>query len=127
MIAQYIQAVCHALSDVLDLLTKLALPLAVCLGLVVVAVALAGVFQRDKAWSQRFEWRRYTADALGYAMVGLFVVPGWAALQTTHPLARLDMQWRESAEATANPVPDASPVSQSGPAVAVLEERTYTR
>jgi hypothetical protein len=37
------------------------------------------------------------------------------------------MLWRESAEATATPVPDAPPVYQYGPALAALTERTYTR
>jgi hypothetical protein len=127
MIAHYIQAVCGVLGDVLDLLTKLAFPLAVCFGLIVLAAALTIAFQKDKTMSRQGQWRRHTAGAFGYAAVGLLVVAGWAALQTTQPLARLDIQWRESAEATMNPVPDTSPVLQWGPAVAALEERTYTR
>src|SRR5690348_1465198 len=105
MIAQYIEAVSHALSDLLDLLTRLALPLALCFGLVVLAGALTLAFQRDSAWLQRLDWRRYGANLFGYSALVLTLIIGWAALRATLPLAQQAIQWKESAEATANPVP----------------------
>jgi hypothetical protein len=127
MIEQYIESVSHVLGSVLDLFTRLALPLAVCLGLMALAGALTLAFQRDNAWLQRLDWRRYGANLFGVAVVGLIMVMGWAALSAIQPLAQQDIQWRESAEATANPVPDAPPVYQYGPVVAALVEHTYTR
>jgi len=127
MIAQYILAVSRALTAVLDLVIKLAMPLSICAAALLLAGALVLAFQRDNQGLQKLEWRRKAGSALGYFAVALLVVASCAALRITRPLARMDMNWRESAEATANPVPDASPVSQSGPALASLSERTYTR
>jgi hypothetical protein len=127
MITQYVEAINHALGGVLNHLTRLALPLAICLGLMAVAGVLLFVFQRDRLWFQEWEGRRHVANALGGMVVSLVVVAGWAALRTTLPVARQDIEWRESAEATANPVPEAPAVQQYGPAVAALTERTYTR
>ncbi|MDQ3812529.1 MAG: hypothetical protein M3347_01105, partial [Armatimonadota bacterium] len=127
MIEHYLEAVRRALSGVVELLTQLALPLAIGLGLLLVAAIVTLILQRDNDWRPELPWRRQMAVACGYGVVGLFLVVAWAALRTTRPLAQQDIRWRESAEATANPVPDAPPVSQYGPAVAALNERTYTR
>jgi hypothetical protein len=59
--------------------------------------------------------------------VGLLLAAGWAILSTISPLAQQAIQWRESVEATTNPVPDAPAVTQLGPVVAALKEHTYTR
>jgi hypothetical protein len=127
VIAQYIEAVCDALGGVLDLLTRLALPLAVCLGLLVLAGALLLTFHRDNPLPRELDWRRYSANTFDYVLVGILAVAGWAALRTTLPLARQDLQRREATESTVNPAPDAPPVYQFGPAAAALVERTYTR
>jgi hypothetical protein len=127
MITPYVQAAGGALGGVLNLLTRLALPLSLLLGLAVVAGVCALVFGRDHAALQRIDWPRVIGRSGGYAAVGLLAVVGWAALGAALPLAREAIVWRESAEATANPVPDASPVLQLGPAVGSIAERTYTR
>lgn len=127
MITQYVEAVNRALGGVLDHLTRLALPLAICLGLITLAGALMFVFARDNLWLQRLDGRRYATRFFGSLIVSLLLVAGWAALRTTLPIVRQDIQWRDSAEATTNPVPDAPPLTQFGPVVGTLTERTYTR
>jgi hypothetical protein len=125
MIAQYVEAVYRALSSVVDLFTRWAMPLAICVGLGVLAVAL--ISRRGAGTLPRTDWRRLRADALGYTVVALLTVAGWAALRATLPLAREDIRWREAAEATTNPVPDAPATYQYGPSLAAVVERTYTR
>lgn len=124
MIEHYIGSVLHALRDVLSVTEKLAMPLAVVFGLMALSVAVLVALRRDVPLSQ---WRMRGADVAGYVAVSLLAVVLWAALRTTQPLARMDMKWREAAESTLNSVPDAPPVTQTGPALAALEERTYTR
>jgi hypothetical protein len=127
MIESYVSAVSQSLEGTLQQLMRLAWPLAVCLGLTLLAVALTLAFGRDTAWLRELNWRRYAANASGYTVMALFLVGGWAILRTIRPLAEEDLRWRESAEATANPVPDAPPITQVGPVVAALKEHTYTR
>lgn len=127
MIEQYIDAISSTLAGVLGLCTRMAWPLAVLLGLIAVAGALVLAFRRDNPWMQRVDLPRCLTNAAACAAVGLLLVTGWTVLERLEPLARQDILWRESAEATANPVPDAPPVYQYGPAVAALSERTYTR
>lgn len=127
MIENYIDAVSRALGGLVNLFTRLALPAAVCLGLLAVAAAVILAFQRDSVWLQKIPWRRVLSNLIGCTVVWLFLAAGWAILKTVQPLAREDIQWRESAEATANPVPDAPPVAQYGPALGAVAERTYTR
>lgn len=127
MIEHYIAGVARALNAVLDLLTLWAMPLAVGLGLLVVAGALSFAFARHQGETTPIDWRRRVGNLLGYGAVGILLVAGWASLRTTRPLAQMDIRWREAADATSNPVPDAPPVYQPGPAVAALIERTYSR
>lgn len=124
MIEHYLRAVLHALHDVLVVVETLAVPMAVVFGLAILALAL---FMALRPNVSLLQWRGRAANAAGYGLLTLLVVVGWAALKTTQPLARMDMKWREAAEATTNSVPDAPPVTQMGPALASLEERTYTR
>lgn len=136
MIEKYTDAIRQALNGVLELLIQLALPLAIGLGLLGVVALVTVLLQRSaarnsdavgEAWWVGFSWQRYAAERLGYISVALFLVVGWAALRTTRPLAQQDIRWRESAEATSNPAPDAPPVAQAGPALARLSERVYAR
>jgi hypothetical protein len=124
MIEHYLRAVSHALSDVLDVVVKLALPLAIALSCALLAGAFLAAQHKD---ALRPHWKRYAAQCAGYLVLALLTVIGWAALKMTQPLARMDMKWREAAEATTDSVPDAPPVIQTGPALASLDERTYTR
>lgn len=127
MITQYTTAAYQAFLEVVGLLVQVALPLALFLGLSVVALAVLVALRRDDPWTQSVDWVRLAGRTAGYGAVGLLVVIVWPLLRTAHSLARQDIQWRESAEATANPTPDAPPVHQFGPSIAALMERTYTR
>ncbi len=112
---------------VLTLFTRLALPLALLLGLTVLAVGLTLALQRDAEWLKQMDWRRHSAFVFGTLGAMFVLVAGWTCLHTALSLAQQDIQWREAAEATANPVPDAPAVTQFEPTVAVLAERTYQR
>jgi hypothetical protein len=127
VITQYVHAIYQALYQILELLIQVALPLALFLGLAVVALAVTVALRRDEQWLQGVDWVRLASRASGYVAVALLSVAAWSALRAAHSLARQDIRWRESAEATANPVPDAPPVHQFGPSIAALAERTYTR
>jgi hypothetical protein len=127
MIEYYTQAVVQALEGLVTLFTRLAMPLAVLLGLATVAVGLTVALQRDSAWPQQADWRKNRANLFGILATMLVLVGGWTCLHTALTLAQQDIQWREAAEATANPVPDAPAVTQFEPTAAVLAERTYQR
>ncbi|MCW3099488.1 MAG: hypothetical protein JWL77_5106 [Chthonomonadaceae bacterium] len=127
MIEYYTQAVVHALEGLITLFTRLAMPLAVLLGLAAVAVGLTVTLQRDSVWLQQADWRRNRANLFGILATMFVLVGGWTCLHTALTLAQQDIQWREAAEATANPVPDAPAVTQFEPTAAVLAERTYQR
>lgn len=124
MIQHYLNAVMRSLNSVLTLVEKLALPLAVVAGLMALSLALLAA-RRKEAFPRR--WQALAKSLAGYGVVALLTVVVWSALKTTQPLARMDMKWREAAEATTNSIPDAPPVTQTGPALAALQERTYTR
>jgi hypothetical protein len=55
------------------------------------------------------------------------VIVCWAGLRAANPVARQAIEWRDSAEATLNPVGDAPGIQQYGPSVAAVMEKTYTR
>lgn len=122
MIQQYINAVLNAFGGVLGVVTRLALPLAIGAAVAVVGLIWA-VRQGNGMWGDGRRWR----VGAGYALISLLAVAFWSALRVPLPIARKDLQWRESAEATANPVPDAPGVVQSGPSVAAISEHTFTR
>lgn len=127
VITQYVNAVYQALLGIVELLVQVALPLALLVGLAVVAIAVTAALRRDDPWLPSADLARFARKAAGYAAVVLLAIAAWSALRIAHSVVRQDLQWRESAEATANPVPDAPAVRQFGPTIAVLAERTYTR
>lgn len=122
MVDQYVGAVLQALEGVLSFVTQMALPLAV----VLVAI-VAGTFWvaqvRGVPVVPAYRWR----SAGEWALVGLLFVGAWGALRATLPLTRTVLRQEETAEATANPAPDAPEVFQYGPTVVSLAEKTYTR
>ena len=127
MIEYYTQAVVQAFEGLLTILTRLAMPAAVLLGLAAVAVGLTIALQKDSTWLKQMDWRKVRTHLFGIVGILLVFVAGWKCLHTALALAQQDIQWREAAEATANPVPDAPAVAQFEPTVAVLTERTYER
>ena len=127
MIEYYTQAVVHALEGVLALFIRLALPLAILLGLAALALGLTVALQRDGSWLKQMDWGRYRVRGLETLGAVLVLVAGWTCLHTALSLAQQDIRWREAAEATANPVPDAPAVAQFEPTAAVLAEHTYER
>ena len=130
MIDAYLDAVLRALGGVLDLLVRLAMPLALGGAVAVAAFVLTAARRGGNGGGASLLPRvsgRQVRAATGYALVGLIGVAAWAGLRAVQPLARQAVRWEESAEATANASPDAPPVYQFGPAVAAIVERTYTR
>ncbi len=127
MLEYYTQSVVHAYEGVLTLFIRLAMPLAVLFGLAAVAVGLMLALQQDGVGLKEANWRKYGAAGFGTLGILLVLVAGWTCLHTALALAQQDIQWREAAEATANPIPDAPAVTQFEPTVAVLAEHTYQR
>jgi hypothetical protein len=127
MISQYVEAVSRALTGVLEQTSNFALPVAICVGLIVIAGALAFAFGRDSLKLPAWNGRRIALNAFGGSGILLLFVSGWAALRSTQPLAARAIDQRETAEAIANPTPDAPAVYQFSPAVAILRESTYAR
>lgn len=124
MIQHYLSAILHSLNNVLSVVEGLSLPLAIVFGSTALALAL---FAARRKGDSSLHWRDLATRVMGYCAVAFLSIVIWSALRTTQPLARMEMKWRESAEATTNSIPDAPPVIQTGPALAALQERTYTR
>lgn len=123
MSSAYFEAMRDGLVEVLNLLRQLALPAAVFFGLVVIGLAFKGS-------SLSVDWaslRKSTARSLAYIGVGLIVVCLWSGLKRIQPIAKADIEWKESAQATNDPAPDAPSIDQYGPVVASMVEKTYQR
>lgn len=124
MIEHYLDAISVAPAHLLEVFTNLALPLALVLGITLLVSVVAARMRKGDAGEN---WRAQAPLSFGYAAVAVVVVVAWAALGTAQTVAHIDQNWRESVESTTNSVPDAPPVTQTGPALASLETRTYTR
>ena len=127
MIAQYVHGTSESLSTLVNLLARFAMPLAVLIGLIALAIGLSVLLQRENPWIGRLDWRQTLMAVLGAATLAIVLVVCWGALREAEPIARESSKWREAAEATTNAVPDAPAVQQYGPAAASLVQRTYTR
>lgn len=125
IIERYIEVVRDALGEILKLGDRLTMPLSLLLGLAILAATVAWVVERRAGEDSMVGWRHLAGAGLGYGTVALVLVTGWSALRATRFVEQNEMRRRERAAATTNPVPDAPVVSQAGPAVAILRERTY--
>lgn len=127
MSGAYFDAVRNGLSGVLRLLLQLALPVSIFLGLLVAAAVVAyGI----KGSSLGIDWagvRRGAIQAFSAMLVGLTVVCLWSGLKQVQPIARNDIAWKDSAEASENPAPEAPPIDQYGPVAATMVEKTYKK
>jgi hypothetical protein len=92
---------------VLTVLTNLALPLALVLGMTLLVSVVVARMRKGEAGEN---WRAQAPLSFGYAAVAVVMVIVWAALGTAQRVARIDQNWRESVESTTNSVPDAPPV-----------------
>src|SRR5438309_1172801 len=124
MISDYVHGVSGSLRMLTDLLMRIALPAAVFLGLAAIAFGMNSFIQRENPWVNRIDWNRVASTGMGVTMLGLVLMCCWGGLSAALPLTREDAAWRESADATANPAPDAPAVYQYGPALASLVEHT---
>ena len=123
MSERYFDSMRGGLASVLDLLLKLALPIAILVGLSIVAIAVKG-----SAWNLDSVSIRNTASrVLGFVLVGMVTVSVWSGLKQLQPAAKADLDWRSSAEASENPAPEAPPIQQYGPVAAAMVEKTYRR
>ncbi len=123
MSGAYFDAMREALVGVLSLLRQLALPAAILLGLVTIGYAIKGS-------ALGFDWadvRKSAARVCACIGVGLIVVCLWTALKRVQPIARADISWKESAQASDNPAPVAPSIDQYGPVAASMFEKTYQR
>lgn len=130
MIQHYLEAVVQGLQSLWGMATQLTFILVFVL--LIGAIVFAVLHQQNNDlpitdWLKQLSWRRIATEAAAYAGVVIVLALGWAVLRTARPVAMIDMRWRDSAQVTTNPAPDAPPVAQYGPAVARLSERPYTR
>lgn len=127
MSGAYFDAMRDGLTGVLDLFLKIALPLAIFLGLLLAAAIIAFAL-KGSSWS--LDWsniHKWAMRWLGYAATGLVVVCLWSALKQVQPRARDDIEWKESAEASDNPAPEAPPIDQYGPVAANMVDKNYRK
>ncbi len=125
--ASYFDAIRDGLQGVLDLVIRIALPIGIFLGLLLAAAILIFAL---KGGTSGIDWaavRKVANKTLEFLGIGLLVVCLWSGLKEAQPKAREDIEWRESAEASANPAPEAPPIDQYGPVAARMVEKTYTR
>lgn len=126
MVQRYIEAIRDALTGILNVATQWALPLSLLVGLLVVACVLGLVFGRERDELKWLNPQRLTKNVLGYTVVGVLLLGFASALKATKPAAQHAFRYEDQAEARRDVISDAPIVSQSGPAVAALEERTYS-
>ena len=134
MIQSYTNAVMQSLNSVLYLFVRLALPLSLLLGLSLVAVSIfwwsrraAVGTERDGSDAPFGQGKRVAASAGGFLLAAFVLIACWSSLHASLPIARQNVEWRDKAEATENPVPDAPSVEQYGPTAALMMEKTYSR
>lgn len=130
MIQHYIEATRRVLMGTLETLMQLSVPLVLLAGFLVLAAALTLQAMRNHGQNSDallLRWRKAGGETVGYVLVLVAFLIGWNGLRTARLLAFQDIRWREAADVTKNPVPDAPPVTQYGPAVARLSEKPYVR
>ena len=93
----------------------------------VALVGAAMVLRRDEAWGRVELWQRGARWSLGWIGVLVVMTLGWFGLGAVYKVSQIDERWREGAVAVTDPLPSGAPISQVGPALAALGERTYTR
>jgi hypothetical protein len=125
LIERYVEVVRDALGHWFEVGARLALPLSLLLGLGMLAGVVAWVSGR-RGGEEVGAWRPLAGAAAGWGGVALVLAVALPGLRASRFIEQNEARRRERAEATSNPVPDAPPVSQSGPAVAALRERTYS-
>lgn len=127
MISDYSGAVRAAMLDLLQLFFRLAMPLGILIGLAI--IGFAAVYYRDPvAWRESAKARQSgIGKTVGYVGVAFVTYLGWSFLQQLQPVAQDKIDWQESAAATSKPLIEAPPIYQTGPAIAALTEKTYTR
>jgi hypothetical protein len=127
MSGAYVRAVQDALGGFVSLLVKLALPLSILFGLAIVSASIAYLMRKDEASDSLIAIQRACARLAGFCLMGLVFVVCWAALSQARAVATDAFEWQDAAEEVANPTEDAPPVTQYGPAVAILKESIFTR
>ena len=115
------------LSGVLELFLKIALPLAIFLGLFISATIVGFAIKGSVLTVDWPNLRKSSTKVASYLGVGLVVVCLWSGLKQVQPAAKSNIGWKESAEASDNPAPEAPPIDQYGPIAAVMIDKTYRR
>jgi len=127
MSGAYVRATQDALAGFLNLLVRLALPLSILFGLTLIAVVIGYMRDRDSAQESLPFLKKGLTRAFGFVLVGLTFLVCWSALKQTRAVAVDALRWRDASESVANPTTDAPAVAQSGPVVAQIKERTFTK
>lgn len=122
---QYLDAVFRSFTCAREVLTAWALPLAIAVAACAVAGAVLLAQRRDLL--EQLDLRSASARVGGALLVSFVIIVCWAGLRAANPVAHQAIEWRNAAAATLNPIGDAPAISQYGPSVAAVKEKTYTR
>ncbi len=121
------RAIQDSLAGFLSLFIRLALPLAILLGLALIALTVGNFLRKDSAEDAMPLLKCGLQRMAGFALVGLTFTVCWAALSQTRGITVEALRWKDAAEAVSNPTEDAPPVFQSGPIAAEIKEGTFTK
>lgn len=127
MLDSYLSPALRALEGALDLLVRLSIPIAIAIGLVALSIAIYAFNRKDSTGEFGGQAKVVAVKGIAWVCVCLLAIAIKGALGGAYPTVQTDLQWRENAEATQNPVPDAPPVYQPAPSFSTLAEETYTR
>ena len=127
MLIHYVEAMQVALWTLRDWATSSAGVFVLTALGVAALVGAAMVLRRDEAWGRVELWQRGARWSLGWIGVLVVATLGWFGLGAVYKVTQIDERWREGAVAVSDPLPSGAPISQVGPALAALGERTYTR
>lgn len=119
----FFDAARQGLQGLLELIVKLGLPIAIVSGLVWAAAIVR--HKRDSA--DPAQYRHNVKLGFSYVALAFLMVALWSGLKAANPRAREALAWKDSAQASDNPKPEAPPIIQPGPVIAKIFPKTYTR
>src|SRR5215212_7016141 len=103
MSGAYVRAIQDSLAGFLNLLVRLALPLAILFGLAIVALALGFYLRRDTTEDSLPVFKKALGRLAGFALVSLTFVVCWSALRQTRPVTVDAFRWRDQSQEVSNP------------------------
>lgn len=127
MVQQVVQAVIDSLTALGGTLMRLALPIGIFIGFLVVAGILLWASDREGFKAKLSPISRFGANAPRWIALSLFVGVVWLTLQALPVIAGVERAQQLAASYTTREDASTSGVFQYGPIAAYVQERTFTR